>query len=410
MRLRCAFALLGAAVVAALLSPSVARAATTYEVQVGRFLKQEDPTRESMRFYPGSIDVHQGDILHFTSESLHSVALLPAGAEAASWAAANAGGTDKLWSLFRPDPDEGARALKANLGAVLPSSDCGWIGRPTCSFVGEGDDLGGVLSSGLPFSAEPGTPSVTLDFTVSIDAEPGQTFWAIDFLYPKMAMQIDVVGSDEPASDPTTIATSNNSLFRKDVAAANALHKKYVDKQVSKKVGGKTTWTAWAGVETATVSLRKMYPATLTIKKGHKVKWTFGLNRFSDHSVTFPAARATSIGEGFPEIVCDPDTDDPNPLDEPVADAAPSTNAFPYCSNPSQLELDVPNDFVDVLGDGKVTSANDLASSGVRGTGIAVSNAAYTLTFTKPGKGYTYGDAVSSIGGLNMRGKVVVKR
>ena len=64
------------------------------------------------------------------------------------------------------------------------------------------------------------------------------------------------------------------------------------NKKTTKKVGGKTYRMAWAGVETATVSLRGMYPKVLTIRPGQGVRWNFGKNVFSAYTVTFPAGRA----------------------------------------------------------------------------------------------------------------------
>ena len=384
-----------------------ARAQETWQVEVGRYMNEDDNSAESMRFYPSALTVHQGDVLHFNTKSLHSVTLLPVGQDASTWLGSQAGGMDKPWSVFRSDPDETGGA-KGNLKVMSPSGVCGWPTQSPCSFNGIGDETNGIVHSGLAiFPTGNGAETKQLDFSVRVLADPGQSFDVVDVLHPGMKMTVEVVGADEAGSDPDALEEQSDEQFATDKATAVRLHNQYKDKRVKK---GKV-WSAWAGVETATVSLRRMYPSKLTIKKNQSVKWNFNKNVYSSHTVTFPATQARNIAADFPEIVCDTDGDAPGGETTPVADSAPTAGSFPFCDNYQQLELDVPAQMSSALGDGVLKSATELESSGVRGAGLATSTVAYKLKFTKTSgkKGFSYVCMIYEIADAAMQGKVVVK-
>lgn len=410
MKVRSTAVLCGLALVAVVLPLMPAQAAQTFNIEVGRFFDESDHSAESMRFFPSALNVHQGDVLRFNTRSFHSVTLLPVGQDAATWTQSNAGGIDKPWSLFIRDPDEGD-VVKANLAVMLPSGTCGWPTQQPCSFNGVGDETNGIVHSGLAlFPTGTGAETKQLDFSVKVTADPGQSFDIVDVLHPAMTMTVEVVGADAQASDPEALAELTAGRFATDKTAATKLHNQYKNKMVKKGSGSKTVWTAWAGVETPTVSLRRMYPTKLTIKKGQSVNWLFSKNVFSSHTVTFPSTQARTIAAAFPEIVCDPDGD--FPAGQPgSADVAPTASSFPYCDDFSQLELDVPSEMTSLTGDKVVKSAKDRESSGIHGAGLAVDKAAYKLKFAKPSgkKGYSYICMVYEIAHANMQGKVVVK-
>lgn len=390
-----------------------ASAATMFEIEVGRFFDETDHSAESMRFFPSALRVHQGDILHFRTNSFHSVTLLPVGQDATTWTLDNVGQANKTWSLFRSDPDEGAGAFKINPAVLSPSGACGWPTQSPCSFSGAGDASNGLVHSGLALFPTSGNDAETkqLDFSVKVLAEPGQSFDVLDVLHPGLAMGVEVVAAGEDASDPIALQTLSDAQFAEDQATATRLHRNYQSKRVKKVISGRTIWSAWAGVETPTVSLRRMYPSRLVIKKGDRVRWSFTKNVFSSHTVSFPAAKARTIAARFPEIRCDQDGDFPE-QGTGTPDTAPTSLSPPYCASFSELELDVPARMTTVLGDRVVSSARDLASSGPRGKGIAISTGPYTLQFRALSgtKGFSYISMIYEIAHANTRGKVVVTR
>lgn len=380
-----------------------AHAAATYDVEVGRFFKETDHTKESLRFYPQTLKVYQGDSVRFKSGSFHSVTLLPLDSDPDAWASDNAGGAGKPWSLFSQDPDEGAGALKTNLRAVWPSRPCGWPGQAVCSFSGYD---GETLHSGLAlFPNGQSAETKQLDFTVTINSDPGEVVTVVDILHPAMRMTIEVVGAGEAASDPAAIAAASEARFAQDATAAKKLAKKFSNKDVVKKIKGKKYRFVWAGVEQDGVALRGFYPKTVTIRKGQGVRWMFNQNVYSSHTVTFPVKKGVSLAGSFPEFVCDPDGD------EGTAPDTPGTTTAPYCTNVYQLELDVPQKFPGASGNGKYTAGKDFESSGVRGMGIATTTTPYSLLFTKAStkKGFSYMDLIYEIAHAPMRGKVIVK-
>ena len=388
-----------------------AQAQETWQVEVGRFFNENDHSAESMRFFPSALKVHQGDVLRFNTKAFHSVTLLPVGQDAATWTEDNAGGINKAWSVFRSDPDEGD-SVKTNLSVMSPSGACGWPTQSPCSFNGIGDETNGIVHSGLAIFPT-GTEAETqqLDFSVRVLADPGQTFDVVDVLHPSMTMTVEVAAAAEDASDPVALEELSDDQFAADQESATKLHNQYKNKKVKKGKGSKTVWSAWAGVETPTVSLRRMYPSKLTIKKRQSVKWNFNKNVMSSHTVTFPAGQARTIAGGFPEIVCDEDGDFPDGGEE-IADTTPTSASLPFCENFSHLELDVPAQLTAVQGDGILKNASDLESSGVHGAGLATDSVSYKLKFKKPSskKGFSYICMIYEIAHANMQGKVVVKR
>lgn len=386
-----------------------ARAQTSYEVEVGRLIQEGDLTKESMRFYPAELQVHQGDVVHFTSEGFHGVALLPLGATATEWAAEQAGGIDRPWSMFQSDPDEGPDVLKANLTTVFPSRDCGWPTEAPCDFDARPHEAGDVLGSGLALVPEGDSAQAhQLDFSVTINVDPGEAVEVVDVVNPRMTMRIEVVEEDAAASDPATIAEESDAAFAQDVATANRLHRSYSRKKATKKVGGKTYRMAWAGVETPTVSLRGMYPRAIAIAKGQGVRWNFNKNVFSAYTVTFPAGRAIATASTFPIVACDPDGDDPSE----VADTQPVSGEAPYCARYLELELEVPEPLAAAAGDARLTGTKDVASSGLRGAGLTTDKRPYDLLFPKPSpkKGFSYASMLHEISGVRATGKIVVRR
>ena len=403
-------ALLALLIVLPLLPASPAGAQATWQVEVGRFFNENDHSAESMRFFPSALKIHQGDVLRFNTKSFHSVTLLPVGLDAATWTADHAGGVGRRWSVFTSDPDE-PDGVKTNLAVMSPSGACGWPTQSPCSFNGIGDEINGIVHSGLAlFPGANGAETKQLDFSVKVLVDPGQSFDIVDVLHPGMTMSVEVVAADEAASDLEALDELSADQFAADRTTATKLHNQYKDRKAKKGKGRKTVWSAWAGVETPTVSLRRMYPTKLTIKKNQSVKWNFNKNVLSSHTVSFPAGKARTTAAGFPEIACDEDGDFPED-GVGIADTSPTSASVPFCDDLSQLELDVPAQMTTELGDGALKSATDVESSGVHGAGLAEDSIAYKLKFNKTSgkKGFSYICMIYEVAHADMQGKVVVK-
>jgi plastocyanin len=98
-------------------------AATSLGVQVGNDLPVGphcNPSQsfkgcflsEGTRFLPGEVTVHKGDTINFNFGGFHTVTLIPANQGADDWRHDNWNGTDKPYSIFIPDTDDGAGQLQ----------------------------------------------------------------------------------------------------------------------------------------------------------------------------------------------------------------------------------------------------------------------------------------------------------
>jgi plastocyanin len=377
-----------------LLQPAPAGAAETYEVRLGAQLTAPVPA-ESMRFLPGSLQVHPGDTIHFTSQTVHNLTLLPAGYDVDTFLASDWTGTSSAWSPFIDDADEGDNALKLNPRLLPTFVDCGSFGQEACTY--DADTGLGPISGGtsIPNAGSP------LDFTIEVTASAGASFTAVDLLFPDLRMDVQVVDATQTIPSPAEVSDEADDQIAVDQATASTLHAKYSKQKPKKGKGAKTVWTVRPGVDEAGVSLRSFYPAKLTIRPKQRVKWAFSGLTHSSATVTFPAARGLAIAGAFPEFVCDTDGQGT------ASDSAPTFASAPYCDDPEQLEIDVPHDLPYGAGNKTVTSAKDFEHSGIRGAGFAPTATDYVLRFTKKStkKGFSY----VSIGGAIMTGKVVVK-
>lgn len=356
------------AVLATLVLPvGTAGAQTTYEVEVGRFL--EGAPAESQRFLPWRIDVHQGDTLHFSSQSFHTATFLPVGEGPVAWFEDLATlGTSQPYALVQPDPDDGPTSYKFGLGAFFPSDQtCGAPGLPACSFAGSS-----VVNSGVPLDAP-------LDFSVQVNAGAGSSFYVVCIVHgPDMRLRVDVVASGTPASDPGDLADAVDAAVEQDTDSALALHARFSGARSSHvRPDGTRVWDAWAGVDNGHVALLAMYPQRLRIGVGDRVQWHFDSLTYEDHTVTFPIDRARAIAAGVGIPACDPDGDA-----GPGPDAPPDLAEPPFCSDPTQLELELHDRFVPPAGNG-VFLGRDLESSGVLGANSPLGDGNYVLRFPR---------------------------
>lgn len=363
LRLRVSIML--ALLIGVFLPATPAAAATTYEVEVGRWL--EGAPAESMRFLPGSIDVHRGDVLHFAGLGFHTATLLPVGDGPVEWFDTMARpGTSDPYAVVQPDPDDGS--YKFSVPAFMPSSStCGAPTQPACPFDGTS-----LLNSGV-FSG-------ALDFSATVTAAVGSSFYVVCVIHgPKMRMRVNVVARSEAASNPADLAAANEAAIEQDTDSAVALDEKFGALRTwHARPDGSKVWDAWAGVETDHVALYAMYPRKLVLDQGDTVQWHFDSLNFELHSATFPLSTGKEIRRGSFVPSCDPDGDG-----GPGPDTAPVLDAPPFCADPSQLEIDVDPRFIPVGGNGTFRGA-DLESSGVRGSLSPLGDDNYDLTFARP--------------------------
>ncbi|MEA2487187.1 MAG: hypothetical protein QOF16_841 [Actinomycetota bacterium] len=390
-----------------LAAPLAHAASTTYQVQIGQGFgvgPNCDPASgdgctfaESMRFFPQALTVHKGDVLHFTSDGFHTATALPKNVGADDWIDANATTQTQPFSLFSADPDEPVTPtqLDFNPAVALPSSfTCGTPDTGPCPYDGSAP-----LNSGVPLGG-------SLDFSVTVNANPGDFFYVICLVHHHMRMKVNVVPDSQAGTTQADIDSAKNAQVGQDIDDASALNNKLAAKQSSHSIGGgHKVWDVFNGFDTNGFSLYSQYPSTLKIHKGDKVRWHFGQLVSETHSTVFPLKQANqwanSVGN---PVYCDPDRSATSDGPQPGAPGDPNAPP-PFCpGGPAQIELPEPNGVAYGTGNGKVTSPKDVESGPLEGP-QGLTQASYQLTFPVPGV-YSYGCGIH--GGL-MAGKIVVK-
>lgn len=374
-RVRILGVLTATAMLASLGITSQAQAQTVYQVAVGAFF-QTSPGEEMM-FLPDRIRVHQGDMLAFSSESFHTATFLTGGTDASDWLEDNASAIGDPFFIAEPDTDDGPAAAKFNLDVLGPTTPfCGAPGTP-CDYDGSA-----VLNSGVPLAGP-------MDFNVTVNAGAGSAFWVVCLIHQNMRMRVNVVSPASATSDPAQIAAERDAQIAQDEDAALALHRRLKDRQsFHRNANGKKIWDAWAGFDTKRFALLDMYPNKLTIKKGNRVRWHFSQLVKENHTVSISRNQAIQqiVSQDF-MFVCDPDGGGPGP------DNPPELQDFPFCNDPSQLEIDAADMLFPPAGNTNWTGGSDLEHSGVLGaTPLAQSDAPFTVKFkaTTNRKGVPY--------------------
>lgn len=347
----------------------------TYNIQIGARLPGG---AESMRFFPSSLKVHEGDQLHYTSGGFHTATLLPVGESAQDWVDANASTQDQPFSHYRFDPDDGVGDLKENVDALIQNrDDCGpFTGGTPCDFDGVT-----VLNSGVAFEGP-------LDFTAIVNAPAGNSFWVVCLIHPHMRMKVTVVPDLDPTTTQGEIDANRSAKIAQDTDAALALDAKYEAKQTKHRTrSGRMVWDVWQGVDSHWVSLPETYPKRLNIKKGQRVRWHFDQLIYETHSATFPLDEQRWFAdiETF-NLVCDPDGDGGPGPDTPGDEQDPE-----ICPGGiSEVEVDFEAKSAQGTGDGVVNNQG-LQNSGIRGVGTQ-SFESYDVKFAKKSgrKPYTF--------------------
>jgi plastocyanin len=305
-----------AATLAATVSVQTAAAVplpSTYRLQ----LDAKPPQGESwafLRFFPGSLTVHQGDIVNAAwagaAGTPHTATVVP-DANANVWREQNQGPGGPQdpgvypYALQVPDQAVGGddQQLDVNPAVAAPSNPtCGTSGNP-CAFNGSG-----VVSSGLQFSA----PGAQPKFYVQVNAAPG-TYSFLCLLHPGMQIALHVVAPGTTIPSPSAV---------KAKAAKQVTHAKTVDAGVADDlaqsvvrtpVGGHQRITLWAGGFWHQVSADEFPDRTVHARVGDKIRF---LGNFEIHTATFPASSASTVP--FIMTQCEatgPDTPATSPAD-----------------------------------------------------------------------------------------------
>ncbi|HEX2058907.1 MAG TPA: hypothetical protein VHI71_11140 [Actinomycetota bacterium] len=348
-------AALGLAAGALTAPPTASASHAAITIQVGAQLGPRSLPAESMRFAgPETITVHHGDRITFDFKGFHTATLLPRSVGADDWLIENASPRG-AFGFAKTDPDDGDNAFKDNSSGVLAPSDptCGAPGQSPCNFTGDT-----VLSSGAPLEAGQ-------TFTVTVNADPGATFWVVCLIHHHMRKRIRVVADPAAATAQSTIDAVTRDQLARDLDWAEATHEKYSDRRTSHEgAGGRRVWDAWAGVDSRTVSLYAFYPTRLTIARGDVVRWRFDSLVHEDHTVSLPDPQVVFRLQ-FDEPMCDPDGDQGAGPDTPPG-SDPETGD-PTCPEGSTLENDVSHEFWGGTGNGVLSGPNDAEHSGIRG-------------------------------------------
>jgi plastocyanin len=400
-------ALTAAALVSSLLFPAstaTANHAATLEVTVGAF--HRGVPAESERFFPEEMTVHRGDTLEFVGE-FHTATMLPASvgdteADLDAWIADNAGEIGDPWHFITNNPDYSPGPFKINGFTANP--DCG-MPNDRCSYTGGSVLDSGVLFNYSDFSTNP--PTIN-GFNVTVDANPGDSFWVFCRVHgAEMHLKVTVVADNAASTTQQQIDDYKETTLAADRAAAMDLHRDLLTRREStRRPNGTRVWQAWAGFDTEDFSLFAMYPRQLNVRRGDRVNWNFDQLHHETHTVTQPRQRALRVLNNEP-IFCDPNGDDTSGGETP----ADFSQGFPpSCPQGSELEFIITETFLLPQGDGTVRRHRDFENSGVRGQlgdPPAPGFAPYTLKFAKRSrKAYKYTCLIHPF----MRGRVRVSR
>jgi plastocyanin len=385
-----ALALAGSAATAAALTvvpATVAHAAAqTITVDVGGDSTVSGVGFEAMSFYaPPNLSVHKGDTINFVFKGFHTATLIPTGVGAEDWRADNTG-PGGAYALIQPDSDDTPAAFAFNNRALFPTDPtCGTTGNP-CTYTGNT-----VVSSGVPIQAQ--------SFAVTINANPGDTFWVLCLIHGGMETRISVVANNVTSTTQAQINSYESQTLSSQHAQARA-EIPVLEHPTSHKTSTGRVWTAFAGFDGNGWGLDGMFPKVLHIRKGDTVSWHFGQLMGNIHTVTFPRKTAINFSNfdfGAQNVKCEGANGDTPP------DAPPPT----FCSSGIQnLEFELRAIAVTPQGSGRYRGTG-LHSSGVRGPD-GLTTAPYNLRFTRRSgtKGYSY---ACGIHGSMMSGKVYVR-
>jgi len=391
-RTRLTAALLAGGTTAALvLSPvTQAQAApTTLSINVGSGGLVRGAFLEGLRFgAPDTISVHRGDTLTFNFEGFHTATLIPAGIGADDWRLDHTGPGGEH-AVLQSDTDDPQPAFEINKAVLFPSPPgCGATSAP-CSYKGTS-----VVNSGVPLASP--------TFSVTVDAAPGTTFWVLCIIHATMQMRVTVVPESSATTTQAQLDATESAVNAQQREEAAAVIKRLQRQTRHRTAGGRLVWDAYAGYDGDGWALNAMFPTTLRINKGDRVRWHFAQLLGNLHTVTFPRSTALDLARtdfAGQNVRCE----------SPGGDTAPDAPPPTFCSSGAQnVEFEIRAIGVLPQGGQKyLGTKTGLRSSGVRGPD-GLSTRPYDLKFTRtsPPKGFRYACALH---GAMMSGTVIVR-
>ena len=390
-------ALVALGLLAGLLVPGQAKAATVYEVEVFQSFFEEGVPGFSARFYPGSIKVHKGDTIKLNEMA----ALFPEGVYPQDWIPENLWRTDGRFGFVIDDPDDGANAVKINM--FEGTSDCQTAENPCVWTGGEADPI-------IPIGPAEDDPNPDYSMTIVVDANPGTVLWANSLASSEINtnLRVEVVAPNEPASTQAELDARAAALKLKDREDAHALHTRMNSKRTSHvTASGQKVYDVFVGAAAGPIELFASYPKRIRVPKGARVQYHF-MDEVEPHTATFGGSKAKAMFENGFIPVCDPDGDaGPGPDTEP--NFGPDG---PPCAPPAEFEVDIDNRVVYETGDGRVNGREDYENSGLKApifpeeTDFDANPWTVRMTKESNDKGYKY---ICLVHGGFMGGRVVVK-
>ena len=386
-------ALMALAMLAGLLVPGQARAATVYEVQVFESFFEEGVPAFSARFYPGSIKVQRGDTIKFSDIPV----LFQEGVYPQNWIPENFWRLDSAQGTLVRDPDDGPDALKF-----------GPEGRDACGRDAANPCVWGPNPDPI-FPEFPPEDQENPDFTtwVTVDAAPGTVLWGNSLAGSEINtnIRVEVVAPNETASTQAELDARAAELLRKDYEDALALHNKMSAKRtVHTNAQGQKVYDVFVGAAAGPIEFLASYPKKITVPRGARVMFHFPSEN-EPHTATFGGGELLQ-NAFMPQ--CDPDGDD---------GAGPDTEPTfgpdgPPCTPPAELEIDIDPRAIFETGDNRHTGRTDYENSGVKApifpeeTDFDANPWTVRMTKSSNDKGFKY---ICIVHGGFMGGRVVVK-
>lgn len=392
---------LAAGLIAGMLTAVPAHAAVTLTVKAGGEFGKNEPAFTARMMAPDvdgvpTIQVHTDDVIHF----LGTPVLLGRDQEPTAWWTQYGTGIDAYYGAIASDPDGDGQGVDAptkfNLRIFSSTLDnCGDSEANACSFD-PGNDPMTVMNPGDEVDG----------YFVKVAAQPNTTFYAVNLPAASHTfLRIDVLPGNQEGTTQDQLDDAAKTLLAKDKRTYNRLADK-LSKPTFTRRGGHRVYDAYAGYDTATIRILRMFPERLDVHKGDSVKWHFHLVG-EQHTASFPFKKADEVANsGFvPE--CDPDGQDGDGPDTPPDFQNPEAP----CPEGSEPEFDLTRDLTAEHGDGVFPAGFE--TSGLRGAviptaeGIAGGTAPWTLKFAKasPDKGFKY---LCALHGRFMSGSVEV--